>query len=183
MLDFSIYLLYRAGTAIASALPVRVLFAIGNLMGWGAWLLLPHYRRLARRNLEIAFANEKSPRELRRIARRHFQRLGANLSAVPKWDSMPPKDWRNISKRKISTPCIGSCAEARQSPSPEYLGPGKYLRSFPLVDYARSRPFTKNSVTVTLMRHSSQAGTHRRRDVRSCRWIPRPHRISFAPVD
>ncbi len=34
MLDFSIYLLYRAGTAIASALPVRVLFAIGSFMGW-----------------------------------------------------------------------------------------------------------------------------------------------------
>ncbi len=41
MLDFSIYLLYRAGTAIASALPVRVLFAIGSFMGWWAWLLLP----------------------------------------------------------------------------------------------------------------------------------------------
>ena len=34
MLDFSIYLLYRAGMAIASALPVRVLFAIGSFMGW-----------------------------------------------------------------------------------------------------------------------------------------------------
>ena len=72
MLDFSIYLLYRAGTAMASALPVRVLFTIGNIMGLGAWLLFPQYRRLAQRNLEIAFAKEKSPRELRRIVRRHF---------------------------------------------------------------------------------------------------------------
>ena len=70
MLDFSIYLLYRAGTAIASALPVRVLFAIGDFLGLGAWLLLPNYRRLARRNLEIAFVKEKSPRELRRGALR-----------------------------------------------------------------------------------------------------------------
>ena len=62
MLDFSIYLLYRAGTAIASALPVRVLFAIGSFMGLGAWLLLPDYRRLARRNLDIAFAKETTPR-------------------------------------------------------------------------------------------------------------------------
>jgi len=91
MLDFGIYLLYRAGTAIASALPVRVLFAIGNLMGLGAWLLLPKYRRLARRNLEIAFAKEKSPRELRRIARRHFQSLGANLICGVKMGSMPPE--------------------------------------------------------------------------------------------
>jgi heptosyltransferase II len=89
MLDFSIYLLYRAGMAIASALPVRVLFAIGSFMGWWAWLLLPHYRRLARRNLEIAFANEKSARELRRIVRRHFQNLSANLVCSLKMISMP----------------------------------------------------------------------------------------------
>jgi lipopolysaccharide heptosyltransferase II len=89
MLDFSIYLLYRAGTAIASALPVRVLFAIGSFMGWWAWLLLPHYRRLARRNLEIAFAKEKSPLELRRIVRRNFQWLSANLVCSLKMISMP----------------------------------------------------------------------------------------------
>ena len=90
MLDFSIYLLYRAGTAIVSALPLRVLFVVGNFMGWVAWLLLPQYRRLARRNLDIAFANEKSPRELRRIIRRHFQNLGANLICSVKMGSMPP---------------------------------------------------------------------------------------------
>src|ERR1700704_5550031 len=89
MLDFSIYLLYRAGTAIASALPVRVLFAIGSFIGLGAWLLLPHYRRLARRNLEIAFAKEKSPLELRRIVRRNFQWLSANLICSLKMVSMP----------------------------------------------------------------------------------------------
>ena len=91
MLDFSIYLLYRASMAIASALPVRVLFALGNFMGFVAWLLLPHYRRLARRNLEIAFAEEKSPRELRRIGRRNFQWLSANLICGLKMVSMPPE--------------------------------------------------------------------------------------------
>ncbi len=89
MLDFSIYLLYRASTAIASALPVRVLFALGSFMGWWAWLLLPHYRRLARRNLEIAFGKEKSPLELRRIVRRNFQWLSANLLCSLKMVSMP----------------------------------------------------------------------------------------------
>ncbi len=44
MLDFCIYLLYRAGTAIASLLPVRVLFAIGSFLGLGGWLLLPKYQ-------------------------------------------------------------------------------------------------------------------------------------------
>src|SRR4051812_18424020 len=91
MLDFCIYLLYRAGTAIASALSLRVLFLLGNFMGFAGWLLLPQYRRLARRNLEMAFANAKSPRELRRICRRHFQRTGANFLCGTKLGSMSPE--------------------------------------------------------------------------------------------
>ncbi|HEY8835739.1 MAG TPA: lipopolysaccharide heptosyltransferase II [Chthoniobacterales bacterium] len=89
MLDFCIYLLYRAGTAIASVLPVRVLFALGNFFGLGAWLCMPQYRRLARRNLELAFAHEKSSRELRRLARRNFQCLSANMLCNLKMISMP----------------------------------------------------------------------------------------------
>ena len=90
MLDFSIYLLYRAGTAIASVLPVRFLFGFGNFMGLLAWFVLAKYRRLARRNLEIAFAGEKSAGELRRISRRNFQRGAANLVCSVKMSSMPP---------------------------------------------------------------------------------------------
>lgn len=91
MLDFSLYLLYRAGTAIATIFPLRLLFHLGDLMGLIGWLVLPHYRRLAQRNLAIAFADEKPPAELRRIARRHFQRLGANLFCSAKMGSMPPE--------------------------------------------------------------------------------------------
>lgn len=88
MLDFSIYLLFRAGTAIAGLLPVRVLFGLGNFLGFCAWLLLGQYRRLANRNLDIAFGSEKTPRELRRIARRNFQCLSANLLCSARMASM-----------------------------------------------------------------------------------------------
>ena len=60
-------------------------------MGFIGWLLLPQYRRLARRNLEIAFANEKSRQELRRICRRHFQRTGASFLCGTKLGSMSPE--------------------------------------------------------------------------------------------
>src|SRR5436190_23239895 len=90
MLDFSIYFLYRAGTALASLLPLRLLFAIGNLLGLSAWLLLPAYRSLAKRNVEIAFSNEKPKKELNRIVRRNFQRLGSNLLCSVKMSSMAP---------------------------------------------------------------------------------------------
>src|SRR5882762_4979117 len=79
MLDFIVYLLYRSGSAIASALPLPVLFVFGEFLGFCAWIVSGKYRRLAQSNVAIAFGNEKSPGELRRLVRRHFQRLGANL--------------------------------------------------------------------------------------------------------
>ena len=78
----------------------RCAFCLLSEISWAlvAWLLLPHYRRLARRNLEIAFAKEKSPRELRRIVRRHFQNLGANLICSVKMGSMPPEKMARLSR-------------------------------------------------------------------------------------
>src|SRR5437762_13230689 len=76
MLDFVVYLLYRAGSAIAATLPLPVLFVAGELLGFCAWLLSGKYRSLAKRNVAIAFTNEKTSQEMRRLVRRHFQRLG-----------------------------------------------------------------------------------------------------------
>ena len=89
MLDFGIYLLYRAGSAVAGLLPLRLLFRIGGVLGFFAWTFLPGYRRLAQRNLRIAYGGEVSERELSRLARRHFQRLGANLLSTVKLGTMP----------------------------------------------------------------------------------------------
>ena len=89
MLDFCIYLFYRAGLTLLTALPLRALFVLGNGAGFCAWLILDKYRRLALRNISIAFGREKSPRELRRLVRRHFQRLGANLLCGVKLAVMP----------------------------------------------------------------------------------------------
>src|SRR5437667_4739956 len=91
MFDFVVYLLYRAGSAVVAALPLPFLFAFGQFLGVCAWMFSGKYRRLATRNLEIAFANEKSPRELRQLVRRHFQWLGANLLCSAKLTQMPPE--------------------------------------------------------------------------------------------
>ena len=91
MLDFVVYLLYRAGSAVAAALPLPFLFVFGEFLGICAWMFSGKYRRLATRNLEIAFANEKSRRELGRLVRRHFRRLGANLLCSAKLTQIPPE--------------------------------------------------------------------------------------------
>jgi lipopolysaccharide heptosyltransferase II len=91
MLDFVVYLFYRAGLALIGALPLPFLFAFGQFLGFGAFIFSGKYRRLATRNLEIAFANEKSPDELRQLVRRHFRRLGANLLCSAKLTQMSPE--------------------------------------------------------------------------------------------
>lgn len=91
MLDFVVYLFYRAGLALVAALPLPFLFAFGQFLGLGAFIFSGKYRRLATRNLQIAFANEKPPDELRQLVRRHFRRLGANLLCSAKLTQMPPE--------------------------------------------------------------------------------------------
>jgi lipopolysaccharide heptosyltransferase II len=89
MLDFLSYLFYRALAAVVAALPLRLLFVIGNITGFFSWLILGKYRCLARHNLRIAFGAEKSPRELGRLARRNFQRLSTNLLSSIKLSAAP----------------------------------------------------------------------------------------------
>lgn len=89
MLDYLVYLFYRAGVGLITLLPLRTVFALGDALGFCAWLLLGKYRRLALHNIGIAFGSEKSPPELRRLVRRHFQHLGANLLCGVKLAAMP----------------------------------------------------------------------------------------------
>ncbi|HSU86158.1 MAG TPA: lipopolysaccharide heptosyltransferase II [Chthoniobacterales bacterium] len=89
MVDFCVYFCYRAALALLTALPPRLVFSLGRGFGFIAWFLLPAYRQLARRNVEIAFGPEKSEAEKSRIVRRHFQQLGANLLSGIKLNTMP----------------------------------------------------------------------------------------------
>jgi len=89
MVDFCVYLFYRAALGLIGALPLRLVFSLGETLGFLAWLLLPNYRRLARRNVEIAFGSDKTGAEKKRIVRRHFQQFGANLLSGIKLNAMP----------------------------------------------------------------------------------------------
>ncbi len=78
-MDYFIYLLFRAFTAVILALPLIVVYRVGQACGFMAWLIAGSYRRLVRANMTIAYGHTKSPDEIRRLARQHFQTLGANL--------------------------------------------------------------------------------------------------------
>jgi heptosyltransferase-2 len=83
-MDYLVYLVYRACTALVSALPLVLVYRAGQVAGFLAYLLLWPYRRLACANLTLAYGGDLSPAEIRRLARRHFVRLGANLLAAVK---------------------------------------------------------------------------------------------------
>jgi heptosyltransferase-2 len=89
MVDYSVYLLYRAGIWLLTLLPLPVLFAVGQLAGTVVWLISRKYRTLALRNIRIAFGDDLATKEARRLVRRHFQRLGANLLCSVKITHMP----------------------------------------------------------------------------------------------
>ena len=88
MLDYAVYLVYRAGVYLLSLLPLKLLFALGGLAGGIAWLLAPGYRRLAARNIRTAFPH-LSKTETKRLVREHFCRLGANVACSVKWSRWP----------------------------------------------------------------------------------------------
>src|SRR4030095_11459025 len=89
MLNYAVYILYRIGTGLLTLLPLPFLFGLGQIGGMIAWLILSHYRRLARHNVRIAFGGELSEKDMGRIVRRHFQQLGANLLCSVKFIRMP----------------------------------------------------------------------------------------------
>src|SRR6202048_1457297 len=94
MLEYFVYLIYRTGFALIALVPLRAVFVLGKALGFCAWLVLGKYRRLGFHNVDIACGVEKSPREMRRLVRRHFQRLGANLLSSLKLAAMPLEEAR-----------------------------------------------------------------------------------------
>ncbi len=87
-MEFLIYGLYRAAAFVLSALPLTLVFRLGQLGGWLCYEFLAPYRRLAIANLTIAYGRERTPAEIRRLARQHFANLGANLLSSMKADGL-----------------------------------------------------------------------------------------------
>jgi KDO2-lipid IV(A) lauroyltransferase len=65
--------------AFLGLLPLPWVAAAGRVAGGVACLVLPKRRRVVARNLRIAFADEKTPAELRALTSEVFRRTGANL--------------------------------------------------------------------------------------------------------
>lgn len=91
-----VYLIYRTFTRALAALPLNVAFRLGSGLGWLAYLLFLPYRRLAIRNLSLAFAGEKSKSEVKALAREHFRLLGANFLSMAKVGTFSTSQVREV---------------------------------------------------------------------------------------
>src|SRR6202162_5488882 len=78
VVDYSVYLLYRAVGWLLRCLPLPWVFVLGQSAGWLGYYLLGGYRRLAAANIRIAFP-DWSREETEHCSRRHFMDLMANL--------------------------------------------------------------------------------------------------------
>ena len=87
-MDRLIYFIALLVVTIIRTLPLRCCFRCGQALGWIAWLILPQYRRLAQRNLQIAFGTEVSSSQLRRWTRQSLMMLGANILSSLKMPGM-----------------------------------------------------------------------------------------------
>ena len=109
LVDRFIYIIYSAACGVVSLLPLGLGFRLGSLLGWLSYWALPPYRRLVIANLTLAFGGEKSPLELRRLARRHFTNLGANIFSSVKFTAMTPEAIR----KRVTVENIEAFNEAR----------------------------------------------------------------------
>lgn len=85
------YFAYRLVETIARLLPAPMAWRMGAALGWVALWLSPRYRRLVTRNLTIAFGEEMSPEEIRKLVKKHMVYLGGNFVAGMKMPFMKPE--------------------------------------------------------------------------------------------
>ncbi|MFC1657942.1 ELM1/GtrOC1 family putative glycosyltransferase [Candidatus Omnitrophota bacterium] len=77
--EYALYISFRLLSAFFQALPLRFSLFIGRALGMlGLWFDLKH-RRIAYRNLCIAFSAQYSIPELKAILKRNYQNLGMNM--------------------------------------------------------------------------------------------------------
>ena len=111
-----LYSLARALVAFLQALPLTWVARLGRCGGALAYWLDGRHRRVAVRNLTMCFGKEKSPAELRRLARENFRRIGENYACAVKTASMPLADLRErvefVGNPRILSPPAGQTPQS-----------------------------------------------------------------------
>ncbi len=87
-MDALLYPLARMLVAFLQALPLTWVARLGRAGGALAWWADARHRRVALRNLTMCFGQEKSPAEIRALARENFRRIGESFACAVKTAGM-----------------------------------------------------------------------------------------------
>jgi KDO2-lipid IV(A) lauroyltransferase len=90
-MDTLLYWPARAAIALLQALPLRWVARLGRAGGALAYWVDARHRRVALKNLTMCFGGEKSPAEIRAIAKENFRRIGENFISPIKTAVMTPE--------------------------------------------------------------------------------------------
>src|SRR5208283_6174997 len=81
-MDTLIYWPARVLVALIQALPLTLVARLGRAGGGLAFWLDARHRRVALKNLAMCFGQEKTPEEIRALARENFRRIGENYAGA-----------------------------------------------------------------------------------------------------
>ncbi len=89
-----LYVVARTLIACLQALPLRIVARVGRAGGGLAFWLDARHRRVAIKNLTRCYDAEKSPAEIRALAKENFRRIGENFASAIKTAAMTPEQLR-----------------------------------------------------------------------------------------
>ena len=146
-------LIYWAARALAGAiqsLPLTLVARLGRAGGGLAYWLDARHRRVALNNLTLCFSAEKSPDEIRALARENFRRLGENFASAVKTAAMSFEELQ---------PHIEFAGIERLQPPRRIVTAIGHFGNFEL--YARFHQFSPGYQCATTYRALKQPGFNR----------------------
>ncbi|HXR45986.1 MAG TPA: hypothetical protein VN784_00970 [Candidatus Limnocylindrales bacterium] len=145
-----IYWLGRALVALLQALPLTWVARLGRAGGLLAYWLDARHRRVALKNLTMCFGAQKSPAEIRALARENFRRIGENYASAVKTISMSFDELR---------PHVEPIGGERLLPPRRVVNAGGHFGNFEL--YARFNDIVPGYQSATTYRALNQPGLNR----------------------
>jgi heptosyltransferase-2 len=125
--DHLVYAVYHSVSFFLSLLPVTWIFRGGQAVGFLGYILLFPYRRLARRNVRIAFP-DWSQADVERCVRIHFRNLVANLLSG---FVLSKKPWEEV-RRLIDLSTFEEATEQVHR-APCIVGPATHIGNWELL--------------------------------------------------
>lgn len=93
-MEFILYILARGCIAFLQSLRLTWVARLGRFGGAVTYCFDARHRRVALRNLSMCFAEEKTPKEIRKLARENFRRIGESFACAVKTASMTIEELR-----------------------------------------------------------------------------------------